>query len=725
MKRSGIIQRAGEWLGGRGPGSVCFASLFVGGLLYRVLTIIRLAGSAVPPLSTIVSLRAFLCGLRYLTWDLDVAAALAAAVGLLAVLCGRLPRGVSGTARRIGWATLGLALGGWGLVVAAHHELIFTIHSGLTTDLIAAGLGGSTAEFLGYASWPALCLLAVHVAVPLLIHVAPPRFDAVRGRMLAILCGLVVLGNLPSPVLWAMGRAPLSPNWALKAPPVLYLADDAVDHLKVHRFVDLETATPEAEHRGMHLVGPMYEGPPVDLGLWHPGPPRSTPWNVLVVILESTSSRRAFEPGPTTPPVVPMPFLRSLAESGLWLTRHQSAANSSSKGIFALFTGLNPMPDASSFASRPDLAFPGLPDLLGADYDAFLVTPGRVEDHFPTALVRHMGMTELHDLNDIPASPGRPASENARNELDAVDFLLARLERARPPFFATYYSGLAHYPYPDHGPEHHIAPNLDDPLHRYLNGLRVLDTQLERIVGALRARGQLDDTVILLVGDHGEAFGEHPDNWAHVSGSFQENVQAPAIFWQPRLFPPARVQVRTSHVDLLPTLLDALGLPVGPDRFQGESLYGPVRRRYLFSYGVEGTLSSLDEAGHKLQILYRQDVCRVFDLARDPEERSPQSCDGAGAQLQAAVAYRHFQRRMLPDHNAELTRAAAAPGPLSEADCLESALCRGLGRCHAIDGQCRAAYPQDCKRLPACTCGCTVYVGECHPVDCGGEPSGD
>ena len=264
-----------------------------------------------------------------------------------------------------------------------------------------------------------------------------------------------------------------------------------------------------------------------------------------------------------------------------------------------------------------------------------------------------------------------PGIKLAKHEDDTVSFFLDRLDRfGAAPFFAVYYSFAPHWPYPVYGPEfdrypckqrrfrHHFNRCL------YYNNLAVLDRQIKRIHDHLKQRKLLERTILLLVGDHGEAFGQHKNNWIHAHHSYNENVQVPAVLYQPRLFRARQVTRATTHVDLLPTLLDALGAGFNHRLIQGESvLQQRVAREYMYFFGKENTLSSVSRSGVKLQIVYRRrGMCRAYDLATDPGELRRLGCAKYPDQYRALQAFHKTQAAMLLGYNKACKKGAPFQG---------------------------------------------------------------
>lgn len=378
-----------------------------------------------------------------------------------------------------------------------------------------------------------------------------------------------------------------------------------------------------------------------------PAAPAAQKWNVVWIILESTGTR--YVQGEASGGKTPMPFLQQLASQGWRLANHHAAANSSARAIFSQLSGLYPMPTVPMWVDRPDVAVPALPGMLGAGWDKFLFTPGRLSFYFPSAFLRRAGLA-LSGYLELALGPKGTIDALARREEPVVDAFLARLHAAQEPFLGVYYSYVAHWPYSDHGPQYRKHPT-SNPVGRYLNNLVTLDAQIQRIFQQVQADGRLDRTIFVLAGDHGEAFGQHKGNWSHPKFSFEENLQAPAVLWQPKLFAPRVVTELTSHVDLLPTVLDALGIRYQWELLQGESLLrGPLARKAVFAYGKEGTATLIAADGTKVH-RGRSGDCWAYDLASDPRENRRLPCTRYPAWTKILDAEVAHQRGQLAAYN--------------------------------------------------------------------------
>lgn len=119
-----------------------------------------------------------------------------------------------------------------------------------------------------------------------------------------------------------------------------------------------------------------------------------------------------------------------------------------------------------------------------------------------------------------------------------------------------------HYPYLPH-------PEVDTKFDhtnwmRYYGEISFADRYVGKIIDDLEAKNLLDDTMVVIVGDHGEAFGEHGE-YGHGIFCYEESLKVPLIFYNRRLFKKSSfVDERVSIVDLMPTILDIYGYEIPP-----------------------------------------------------------------------------------------------------------------------------------------------------------------
>ncbi len=157
----------------------------------------------------------------------------------------------------------------------------------------------------------------------------------------------------------------------------------------------------------------------------------------------------------------------------------------------------------------------------------------------------------------------------------------------------------------------------------YADSLAYVDSQIARLFEHLKRRGIWDRTVVVLTGDHGQAFYEHGFA-AHASAIMNEVMKVPLVIRVPGLQP--RVESRPAqHIDIAPSVLDLLRLPPHPS-FQGISLFDPQsnpnRSLYMVAQNALAYHYGIVRSGVKLIYDEGQQQYWLFDLTSDPTENN-------------------------------------------------------------------------------------------------------
>lgn len=206
---------------------------------------------------------------------------------------------------------------------------------------------------------------------------------------------------------------------------------------------------------------------------------------------------------------------------------------------------------------------------------------------FVAAIVldRAWGLAQGFEVYDQPegAAEARLAMAE-RGAEEVVDAAVAWLdERGRDErFFLWVHLFDPHAPYEP--PPERLTQAGGDP---YLGEVARVDAAVGEIVGALRERGRLDDALVVVVADHGEALGQHGEP-THSIFCYEPTIRVPMIVRHGDLWAAGtRVREAVGVVDVAPTIAEALGLDL-PAGLDGTSLFRrappPGRSTYFESY---------------------------------------------------------------------------------------------------------------------------------------------
>jgi lipoteichoic acid synthase len=190
-------------------------------------------------------------------------------------------------------------------------------------------------------------------------------------------------------------------------------------------------------------------------------------------------------------------------------------------------------------------------------------------------------------------------------------------ESPRQPFFGMMWTYQTHYPYFSVGPEKNFE-NKNESLNKYLNALNYADSLIGNVVAQLRRKGLLESTLLVVVGDHGEAFGRH-DQISHGRKIYEENLHVPCMIINP-LFKGHQMDGVGGLVDLAPTIMTLLHQPA-PEEWEGEDLFAKNgdSRVYFFAPWSD-YLFGYRQGNKKYIYNATKGKTELYDLSADPLE---------------------------------------------------------------------------------------------------------
>jgi hypothetical protein len=276
--------------------------------------------------------------------------------------------------------------------------------------------------------------------------------------------------------------------------------------------------------------------------------------------------------------------------------------------------------------------------------------------------------------------------------------VVARIPRLRSPFFLYVHYVDPHLPYEprtdwrgqpaDRPPMSVEEANATHEVNRppellrrandlYDGEIRGADQGLEELVKALRRRGELGRTLLVVTSDHGEEHAEH-GRMSHGQTGYGEVLRVPLLLVGPGV-PKGKRLGEASLLDVVPTLGEMLDLDDRRDTLDGRSLVPALRGRRqaprtLLAHldFVDGAALALQQGRYKLVLAKRPYAKQVFDLDADPGERHDLSATPIGRRMlrtlgeRSAALYDSYARRALPQVTAQtdaaLLRSFAALG---------------------------------------------------------------
>lgn len=352
-------------------------------------------------------------------------------------------------------------------------------------------------------------------------------------------------------------------------------------------------------------------------GVWWRGVHRrpEPPLGIVIITLDTTRADRLPVYGFAE---AAMPHLERLAREGVVFDRATSVAPLTLPAHCSLFTGLFPPAHGVRDNGDPPLSpdHTTLAEMLRAQgfrTGAFVGS---------AVLDADRGLAQGFDQYAGVADIGAPRTAAARRRGDEVVTDAVRwidgIEASRFFLWAHLYD--PHRPY---NPPEPFRSRYSDP---YIGEIAFADSQIGRLLDALDRRSLLDRTIVVVAADHGESLDDHGER-DHGVFVYQSTLHVPLIIRAPHV-PPRRIADVVRLVDVMPTVLDLLGLNSAP--VDGVSLaammHGDARDVELDAYSESlypqrfgwSPLRALRAGRYKLIDAPRPEL---YDLDRDPFEQ--------------------------------------------------------------------------------------------------------
>ncbi len=174
------------------------------------------------------------------------------------------------------------------------------------------------------------------------------------------------------------------------------------------------------------------------------------------------------------------------------------------------------------------------------------------------------------------------------------------------------------------------ADGIANLINLYDGELAYTDAELGRLFAALRARDLGEETLIIVIGDHGEEFGEH-GKFTHGHSLHAELLQVPIILSGSGVVAGSVDSTLSGNIDVFPTILAAAGLE-SPDNLTGRDLRISLsdNQRVLAASGLgESREACVRELDSKVIWNVDSDSSYMYNQALDPTEMLPLPADSA------------------------------------------------------------------------------------------------
>ena len=271
------------------------------------------------------------------------------------------------------------------------------------------------------------------------------------------------------------------------------------------------------------------------------------------------------------------PRIWDFSKRSIVFQNHYSGGNASRFGIFTMFYGIHGYYWHQFLGERQSPVF--INQLKELNYDFKIISSSNLAN----PEFRKTAFIEIPDHIIDGLNGNRAATKDPLLTTAFSSFL--EMRDTNNPFFAFLYYDAPHgpYSYPDNfnkylpsnkNPNYLTVSKKDSLtlLNSYKNAINFDDFEVGKIIASMEENNILDSTIVVITGDHGEEFYE-TGHWGHMNNFSDFQTKTPLLIYIPNSTK-KNINHLTSHIDLVPTMLELLGYTEDISVFsQGKSLF--------------------------------------------------------------------------------------------------------------------------------------------------------
>ncbi|HAQ19892.1 MAG TPA: hypothetical protein DCR40_11765 [Prolixibacteraceae bacterium] len=345
--------------------------------------------------------------------------------------------------------------------------------------------------------------------------------------------------------------------------------------------------------------------------------------NVLFIILESAGASYFDGYGGT---YQLSPNLNKFADQALMFDQMYAHAPATNLSLASILGSMYPYLSYKSLTQEaPDVNYPTISSVLkNMGYRTSFFSSADLRFQNCKQFLTHRGFDRIEDFSTIQCSE---QFQNIKfEELNGIDDLcLANCltswldEDITQNFFSMIWTVQGHYPY-------YFAQKEEDfgvsnfSYNRYLNCMKHNDELIGKVMQALEERKLTSTTLVVVVGDHGEAFGQH-QQYGHGTAIYEENLKVPLYFINSTLFHGERKSDVAGMKDLATTVLSVVDADI-PQIWQGRDLLSTYSNESFFFAPWSDYLFGYRKNNMKYIFNESQNTVEVYDLKSDPKEKT-------------------------------------------------------------------------------------------------------
>jgi len=350
--------------------------------------------------------------------------------------------------------------------------------------------------------------------------------------------------------------------------------------------------------------------------------------------------------------------LKKIAKENIWFKNHFSTSNSTAPALTSVLTGQ--YPNNHGIIHQLPYTKPEEMSKIGQVkfwLPSYLKTKG-----YETMAIDWIGLWFTKGF-DFYEEGEKPPSALFSSAHDMTNLAISKIKQTNKPFFLFMHFWDTHFPFPNteytgEGNESDMESTLNeiksesqkeylkkrmpkaglytiqDMVNKYDLSIKNVDKEIGRIYDFLKEQNLLENTMLIILGDHGENLTEHGIHFSS-SGLYEETVHVPLIMHIPE-FEKKEINELVGNIDITPTILEYLGLET-EEKLDGKSLFPllknnqSIREELILTDGLCEDIKAVRTKNRKL-IVAKNNFCNLckaghhkeieeYDLEKDPGEK--------------------------------------------------------------------------------------------------------
>lgn len=313
--------------------------------------------------------------------------------------------------------------------------------------------------------------------------------------------------------------------------------------------------------------------------------------NIVIFTLESTGANMLEMYQHNDAVQGSTPFLSELAQTAIKFNNTSAVMTSTTKSLVSILCGIEPYLSIEVFEATIGIPTECLPSRLSKiGYETIYFQSATKLYENRDSLAVKMGFEKFISLDDVPNEDKQgarligPFGLEDRVLLNEHQRWIDQQKVQGSPFMAFYLTLAQHHPYLQGKKANGYGDNLSKGYQsNYVGSLKYIDTYLKDIVEQYKKAGLYENTIFIVIGDHGEAFGlEHPQRF-HNNSLYREGLWVPFLIVNRDLFP-KQVEDNevTSLLDVAPSIEYLLGMEVSQD-YRGYPAFNSPQDRKVYA----------------------------------------------------------------------------------------------------------------------------------------------